>query len=95
MYYTGGTSVTLTVRLKPELESQIDLVAKRQGLSKSEWVRRLIEKQLEEGLNQSQKTSYELAQELGLIGCIKEGPEDLAANARKYLMEKLRAQRSR
>ncbi len=87
--------MTLTVRLKPGLESQIDLVAERQGLSKSEWVRRLIEKQLEEELNQSQKTPYELAQELGLIGCIKEGPEDLAANVRKYLMEKLHAQRSR
>lgn len=84
----------LTVRLKPELESHIQAVAKREGLSKSQWVRRLIEQGLKEKRDERPLTSYQLAQELGLVGCM-EGEPDLAANSKKYLMGKLRARRSR
>lgn len=84
----------LTVRLRPELEGRIQTLAKREGLTKSQWVRRLIEEGLKEKRDEHPLTSYQLAQELGLVGCI-EGEPDLAANSKKYLMGKLRARRSR
>jgi Predicted DNA-binding protein with an HTH domain len=87
--------VTLTVRLNPELENRIDAIAKQQGLTKSQWVRQLIEQKLKEELALHPMTPYQMAEELGLVGCIEGGPEDLAANAKKYITEKLRAKRSR
>jgi hypothetical protein len=48
-------------------------------------MRRLIENELKEGPAECPMTPYQMAQELDLVGCIQDGAEDLAANARKYL----------
>ena len=79
--------MSLTVRLKPEIESQLERIAEQQGLTKSAWVRQLIEDAVTEA--QPQQTPYELAQELGLIGCIEDGPPDLAVNAKQYIKDKI------
>lgn len=87
--------MTLSLRLKPDLEHRISVIAKQQGLTKSEWVRRLIEKTVNDELSARKRTPYELAEELGLIGCIEGGPGDLATNAKKYIKETLNAKDSR
>ena len=87
--------MTLTVRLKPDLESQIEILANRQGLTKSQWVRRLIEQAVAVETAKRSQTPFELMEELGLIGCIENGPPDLATNAKQYLRDKLDAPRSR
>ena len=86
--------MTLSLRLKPDLERRISLIAEQQGLTKSEWVRRLIEKTVNDELSAHRKTAYELAEGLGLIGCIEDGSGDLATNAKKYIREKLHAKDS-
>ena len=79
--------MSVTIRLEPEIESQLERIAEQQGLTKSAWVRQLIEEAVTEA--QPQQTPYELAQELGLIGCIEDGPADLAANAKQYIKDKI------
>lgn len=41
------------------------------------------------------ETHYEAMVRLGLIGCIKNGPSDVARNRRKYLRRALRAKYAR
>ena len=41
------------------------------------------------------ETHYEAMVRLGLIGCIKGGPSDVARNRRKYLRRALRAKYAR
>lgn len=41
------------------------------------------------------ETHYEALKRLGLIGCIKGGPRDLAQNHRKYIRRALRAKYAR
>ena len=41
------------------------------------------------------ETHYEALKRLGLIGCIKRGPRDLAENHRKYIRRALRAKYAR
>lgn len=87
--------MTLSLRLKPDLERRISILAEQQGLTKSAWVRRLIEQTVSDELSAHRKTPFELAEGLGLIGCIEGGSEDLATNAKKYIREKIHAKDSR
>jgi hypothetical protein len=43
----------------------------------------------------AKETHFEALKRLGLIGCIKGGPRDLARNRRKYLRRALRAKYAR
>ena len=43
----------------------------------------------------AKETHYEAMMRLGLIGCIKGGPSDMARNRRKYLRRALRAKYAR
>jgi len=83
--------MTLTVRLKPDVETRLQAIAASHGLSKSQWVRRVIEEALAQETQGRTSTPFELAEELGLVGCIKDGPEDLASNAKQYIKVKLGA----
>jgi hypothetical protein len=47
--------------------------------------------QVKKEQEQNQIKLYQLAQELGLIGCTQDGSEDLATNARQYIRKKLYA----
>lgn len=81
------------IRLPPETEQQLEQIARQQGISKTAWVRRLVEAAVIEA--RIAATPYELAEKLGLIGCIEDGPPDLASNARQHIRDLLGATRSR
>lgn len=85
--------MTLTVRLEPELEKALERHCEKTGATKS----RVITKLLRDHLKQEKqiKSAYEIAEELGLIGCVKGGPKDVARNANKYLRRALRAKVAR
>jgi len=85
--------MSLTIRLQPETEQQLESIARQQGMTKSAWVRELIEVAVVEA--RIAATPYELAEELGLIGCIEDGSPDLASNAKQHLRDRLGAARSR
>lgn len=85
--------MTLTVRLDPELEEALERHCKETGATKS----RVITKVLRDHLDRQKRTksAYEIADEMGVIGCVKGGPTDMARNAKKYLRRALRAKIAR
>lgn len=52
--------------------------AARAGLSQSQVVREALEVYLARG--DGQRSAYELARDLGLIGCVRRGARDLSTN---------------
>ena len=84
--------MTLTVRLDPELERKFESVCERQRRTKSEVVSELVRDFV---MRYPQKSAYEVADALGIIGCVKGGPRDLAQNARKYASKAIRAKHIR
>ncbi|OGV74676.1 MAG: hypothetical protein A3B82_06375 [Methylophilales bacterium RIFCSPHIGHO2_02_FULL_57_10] len=80
----------LTIRLKDELEHEIEHIAQRQGLTKSAWVRQLIEN----ALQPERKSPYQLAQDLGLLGCEEGLPEDASERVAELVRERLGAKHS-
>jgi hypothetical protein len=85
--------MTLTVRLDPELERELEIYCQETRLTKSEVVTRLLRDYLAAAARG--KSSYELARQAGLIGCDDTGPEDAGANAKRYVRESVRAKHSR
>ncbi len=86
--------MTLTVRLSPHLRQQLDSYCKTRRVTKTQVITELLSEHLS-APPKSGKTSYQLAQEFGLVGAFSSGKGDLAENRKKYLMEKLRAKHSR
>lgn len=84
--------MTLTVRLDPELERQLDAACKRRRTTKSAMVTGLIEEFV---AREPEATSYQVAARLGVVGTDRSGPRDKAANAKKYLRRALRAKHRR
>ena len=86
--------MTLTVRLPPHLQQQLESLCKKRRLSKSQVVTQLLSEHLAE-LSGGQRTPYEIARDFGVIGSFASGKGDLAENRKRYLAEKLRAKRPR
>ncbi len=84
--------MTLTVRLDPELERQLDAVCKRRRTTKSAVVAHLIRELV---AREPEATSYEVAARLGVIGADRSGPRDRAAKAKQYVRRALRAKHRR
>ena len=84
--------MTLTVRLDPELERQLDAACKRRRTTKSAVVTGLI---AEFVAREPEATSYQVAVRLGVVGVDRSGPRDKAARAKKYLRRALRAKHRR
>jgi hypothetical protein len=67
------------------LQEAVDFIARlRQKATAPE-----IEQPVEQPSEQAPLSAYEIFKDSGLIGCIKDGPPDLAANHRKYVAEYL------
>ena len=78
----------ITLRLDPELEQTINLVADQLGLSKSE----LIRKSISDFLAKLEKPSpWVLGNEL--FGKYASGQNDLSKNRKKLLKEKIQAKK--
>ncbi len=86
--------MSLTVRLAPHLQQQLDNYCKKRRLSKSRVVTELLSEHLS-AVSGGSRTPYQIAKEIGFIGGFASGQGDLAENRKRYLMEKLRAKRSR
>ena len=86
--------MTLTVRLDPQLEDQLDRYCKKRRQTKSEVLTQLLRDHLA-AVNDSSKTPYQIARDFGLIGAFASGRRDASGNRKRYLKEKLRAKHSR
>jgi len=74
--------MTLTVRLDPAIDEQLSAHCRRERVSKSELVNRLLKSFLER--ERLAKSFYDDAKEAGLIGCVA-GTPDLSVNRKRYL----------
>ena len=86
--------MTLTVRLDPQLEAQLDSYCKKRRQTKSEVLTQLLRDHLAEA-GDTGKTPYQLAREFGLIGAFASGRRDASEKRKQYLKEKLRAKHTR
>lgn len=81
----------LSLRLKPQTEQALDRTAKSQGLTKSEFLRSLIDERLKEESRRA--TPWQLGHErFGLVGS---GRGDLSTTRKAKLKEKLRGKTGR
>jgi metal-responsive CopG/Arc/MetJ family transcriptional regulator len=83
--------MTVSVRLDPRLERELEVASERLGLSKSEIIKQSLESFLRE--KQAHLTPWELGKDL--FGHEGSGVADLARNHSKYLKEKVRAKNAR
>lgn len=83
--------MTVSVRLDEDLQGKLEWVARMQGLSKSELIRRcMVDYLSQEG---TEKRAWELGK--SLFGRVGSGRSDLSLNHKKILKEKLNAQKDR
>ena len=86
--------MTLTVRLDPQLEDQLDSYCKKRRQTKTEVLTNLLRDHLA-AVSDGGKTPYQIAREFGLIGAFAGGRRDSSENRKQYLKEKLRAKHTR
>ncbi len=81
-YYEAVMAI-LTVKIPESLERSIAIAARRERVTKSEWVRRAMAKSVAQtGEDHKFQSAMDLAGDL--IGSVRGGPVDLATNA-KYM----------
>ncbi len=68
----------ITVRVPEVLETKLLGRARLKGQSESQLVREALETYL--GQEPQARPAYELAEEAGLIGCVRRAPKDLSTN---------------
>jgi hypothetical protein len=83
--------MTISLRLSKKLETALAQAARLAGVSKSEFVRRCLEKELT--AEQSRPSAYELGKDL--FGKVGSGRGDLARNAEKILRQMFHAKARR
>ena len=83
--------MTLTVRLDPAIEQQLAAHCRRERVSKSEVVNRLLRSFLDR--DRPAKSFYDDAKDAGLIGCVTGAP-DLSVNRKRYLRARHRQKRA-
>ncbi len=84
--------MTLTVRLDPEIERQLEAVCKRRRTTKSAVVTDLVREFV---AREPEASSYEIAARLGVIGCDTSMPGPVAANAKAGAKRAIRAKHRR
>jgi len=72
----------ITVRVPKGLEALLRDRSRTQGQTPSDVVRVALETYLGRGGNN--RSAYELAEEAGLIGCVRRAPKDLSKNRRHF-----------
>ena len=84
--------MTLTVRLDPEIERQLESVCKRRRTTKSAVVTDLVREFV---AREPEASSYDIAAQLGVIGCDTSNPGPVAANAKAEVRRAVRAKHRR
>ena len=77
---------TISVRLDPAADAQLQALCARTGMSQAEVVKAGIAR-----LAQTAETPAEVAERLGLIGSFDSGQGDLGTQHSRHIREKLRA----
>ena len=72
----------ITVRVPEVLETKLRGQARLKGRPESELVREALEVYL--GQESDARPAYELAEEAGLIGCVRKAPKDLSTNPKHF-----------
>jgi len=72
----------ITVRVPKSLVALLRARSRAKGQTPSDLVRSALESHL--GRGDSPHSAYELAQEAGLIGCVRQTPKDLSTNRRHF-----------
>lgn len=73
---------TITCKLPEALDAELEAVAKKRGVSKSEVVREAIEANLPEQKEQAGLSAYDVMK--AARGILKHGPRDLATHPRHW-----------
>ena len=84
-------STQFSVRLPETLLDRLDEAAEEPGLSRTAYVRKAIEMLLDGAWAPDGERPYEQVRDLAGIVC--EGPPDLGAEHRRYLLERIRDRR--
>lgn len=84
--------MTLTVRLDPAIEQQLAAHCRRERVSKSEVVNRLLKSFLDR--QRPAQSFYDSAKTSGLFACV-EGEPDLSVNRKKHLRARYLKKRAR
>ncbi len=84
--------MTLTVRLDPDLEKEFAAACRLKRTSKSAAIAEMIRAYVR--AQSHAKTAFELAEEMGLVGCLSREPAAGRDHSR-YLKSKLRTGRTR
>jgi len=72
----------ITIRVPHPLGERLRHRSRLQGKTESEFIRAAVETYL--GQSQEENLAFELAEEAGLIGCIRRAPKDLSTNPRHF-----------
>jgi predicted DNA-binding protein len=72
----------ITIRVPETLETKLKGRARVQGRPESQLVREALETYLGQGTEP--RPAYELAEEAGLIGCVRRAPKDLSTNPKHF-----------
>ncbi len=75
---TMNIMVTITCKIPEKLDVELESIAEKRRLSKSEIVREALEQSIEQQKKSSQLSAYDVMK--AGCGIIKKGPHDLATN---------------
>ena len=84
-------SAQVSLRLPGELLERVDEAAEQAGLSRTAYVRKALELLLEGAWAAEGQRPYDQVRDLAGVVC--EGPPDLGAEHRRYLLERIRDRR--
>ncbi|MGA8308616.1 MAG: hypothetical protein WB755_01185 [Terriglobales bacterium] len=76
------SSDRITIRVPQALGQRLRSRSRLKGQAESELVREALESYL--GQSSGERPAYELAEEAGLIGCVRRAPKDLSTNPRHF-----------
>jgi predicted DNA-binding protein len=76
------SSERITIRVPQTLGQRLRSRSRLKGQAESELVREALESYL--GESSGERPAYELAEEAGLIGCVRRGPSDLSTDSRHF-----------
>ena len=69
---------TITCKIEESLDAELEAVVRKQGISKSEFVRQALEDRLQEHKQSASLSAYDVMKEA--CGIVKQGPLYLATN---------------
>ena len=84
--------MTLTVRIPPDLEAQFSAACRRQRITKSDAIIKMVRDFV---AIHPTKSSYDVALRLGIVGAAEDEPEDLSVTVKQRVRQAVRAKHRR